>query len=75
MFPVPHTVLGPHLSTEKKKKHNLKVKKYLLFGGFSEDLSPEESCSDLSVGLLKEVRKTVEYIGTLQQPGSQNNVN
>ena len=33
--------------------HNLKVKNYVLFGGFSEDVSPEDSLSDHSEGLLQ----------------------
>ena len=34
-------------STEKKKKrHNLKVENYVLFGGLAEDLSPGGSLSE-----------------------------
>ena len=33
--------------------HNLKVGNYVLFSGFSEDLSPEDSLSDHSEGLLQ----------------------
>ena len=38
---------------KKKKKHNLKVENYVLFSRFSEDLSPEDSLSDCSEGLLR----------------------
>ena len=39
--------------TEKKKLHNLKVENYVLFGGLAEDLSPGDSLSDSSEGLLQ----------------------
>ena len=38
---------------EVKKLHNLKVENYFLFGGFSEDLSQEDSLSDRFGGLLQ----------------------
>ena len=39
-----------HVLTEKM--HNLQVKNYVLFGELTEDLSPEGSLSDSSVGWL-----------------------
>ena len=41
------------MSTEKKKKHNLKVENYVLFGGLAKDLRLEGSLSDNSEGLLQ----------------------
>ena len=35
------------LSEEEKKKYNLKVENYALFGGQTEDLSPEDRISAL----------------------------
>ena len=35
-----------------KKKHNLKVENYVLFGGHTEDVSPGDSLSDSSEGLF-----------------------
>jgi len=49
--------------------HNLKVENYDLFSGISEDLSPEDSLSDSSEGLLAEVREKPGYI---EKPGSWN---
>ena len=40
------------MSTEKKMQ-NLKVENYVLFGRFSEDLSPEDSLSDRSEEVLQ----------------------
>ena len=47
-------ILGIHsvpLLTEKKM-HNLKVENYVLFSGLVEDVSPGDSLSDSSEGLL-----------------------
>ena len=55
--------------TEKKKKHNLKVESYVLFGGQTEDLSLEDSISDSS----EEVKGGARiYRRFLQRPGSRN---
>ena len=40
------------MSKKKKKKHNLKVKNYVLFSEFSEYLSPEDRLLDNSDRLL-----------------------
>ena len=41
-------LLLQHLSTEKKKKHNLKAENYVLFSGLSEDSNLVRSLSDNS---------------------------
>ena len=43
----------PFVARKKKKKYNLKVENYILFGGLAEDLSPEGSLSDVPEGLLQ----------------------
>ena len=40
------------LSTEKKKKHNLKAENYILLCGHSEDFKPRDSLSDSSEEVL-----------------------
>ena len=57
MFPVAFATTVRSANQERncanwKKMDNLKVKKYILFGGFSEDLSLEDSFK-LSEGLLQ----------------------
>ena len=61
---MPHTILGTHVSTEKKM-HNLKVENYVLFGRFSEDLSQKTASKIGWRDSSKEVREEPEYIGVL----------
>lgn len=39
-----------------KKMQHLKVENYILFGGFSEDFGPEDSCSDSTEGLRQRAK-------------------
>ena len=40
-----------------QKKYNLKFENYVLFGGTSKDISPEDSLSESSEGCSEEIRE------------------
>ena len=61
------------LKKTNKQTHNLKVENYVLFGGFTEDLSLGRSLSDGSEELLQRGERGPGFVGVLQQkPGSGN---
>ena len=66
---------GKYTSTrEKKQKHNLKVKNYVLFGGLSEYFRPwRQSLRWLWGTALEEVREEPGCIEVLQQQQQQKN--
>ena len=69
-------VLGFILLTEKKR-HNLKVENYVLFGGLPEDLSTGDSLSDTSERLLQRDKEGARiyrsFCNKTQVVGTSNN--
>ena len=56
----------------RKKRHNLKVENYVLFGVLTEDLNLRDGLLDSSEELFQRGKEVARICEVLQKPGSSN---